>query len=95
MLHQLLATICGITLQSQVNACRITLQQATIQYNAAVDVRLNKYKEVIVEPITNEYTMSAFALGKVVYDRKIDLHSGNLGLTLQRERFTCTWRLTF
>ena len=37
MLHQLLATICGITLQSQVNACRVTLQQATIQYNAAID----------------------------------------------------------
>jgi uncharacterized RmlC-like cupin family protein len=95
MLHQLLNTICGIALQTQVNACRITLQQATINYNAKLDARLNSYKEVVINPVKNDVTITAFTLGKVIYDRRIDLHAGNFGLALQRERFTCTWRLTF
>ena len=95
MLHQLLATICGITLHTQVNACRVTLQQATLKYNTTIDARLNKYKNSLIDQVKNEYTVTAFALGKVVYDKKIDIHSGNFGLTLQKERFTCTWRLTF
>ena len=95
MLHQLVSTICGIALHTQVNACRITLQQATINYNAKIDARLNRYKETVINEVKNDYTITAFTLGKVVYDKRIDIRTGNFGLTLQRERVTCTWQLTF
>lgn len=95
MLHQLIATICGITLHTQVNACRITLQQATVEYNDMLNKKVEYVKNEVEPYVRNKYTDGAFAIGKVVYDRKIILTKDNKSLELRRDSVLCTWRLTF
>lgn len=100
MLSQLIATICGITLHTQVNACRITLQQATVDYNKKIEQKVDKYKREIensefVHDLKNEYTITAITLGKVVYEKQITFTNGNFGMSLKRDSASCTWRLTF
>jgi len=100
MLHQLIATVCGITLQTQVNACRVTLQQATVNYNTKLEQKLNEYKKDLentefVSSLKNDYTLTAIALGKVVYDRQLVFNQDNFGLTLRKDRALCTWRWMF
>lgn len=95
MLHQLIATICGITLHTQVNACRITLQQATVDYNNQLNAKAEKLKRRIEPHVRNKYTDKAFVLGKIAYDREINLTKGNLNLLLRQDRISCTIRWTF
>lgn len=100
MFHQLVATICGITLQAQVNACRITLQQATVEYNATIDRKLNNYKKEledteIVKSMKNEYTASLFVVGKTVYERRIVLTYGNQNIIAKPGGIQWMYRLAF
>lgn len=95
MLHQLIATICGITLHTQVNACRITLQQATIDYNARLNARAEKLKAEIEPYVRNDYTDKMFLVGKVVYDRQITINYGRFNVLLRTNRSVVTWKWEF
>lgn len=95
MLHQLIATICGITLHTQVNACRITLQQATIDYNNQLNVKAEKLKQHIEPHVRNEYTDKIFLIGKIAYDKQISVTKGSTSLLLKQDRVLCTIRWTF
>ena len=100
MLHQLITAICGLTLQTQVNACSITLKQATVDYNRKVEQKLNTYKiqlenSELAKQVTNRYTASIFYVGKVVYDRRIGINFGNQSLSASPESLRWSFRLTF
>lgn len=95
MFHQLITTICGITLHTQVNTCRITLQQATKEFNTLVDKKAEYVKKEVEEYLRNDYTDVLFITGKVVYDKQITLTKDTLSLGFRRDKVTCTWRLTF
>lgn len=95
MLHQLVATICGITLQTQVNACRVTLQQATIEYNVKIEQKVQNYKQQFYKEWGNEYTASIFYVGKVVYDRQISFTYGRQSFSARQGGFNWKWQLTF
>jgi hypothetical protein len=100
MLHQLVATICGITMQTQVNACRITLQQATVEYNIMINQKVDVYRRYIensdiVKSYRNEYTASIFYIGKVLYDKQISFTYGRQSFSARPGGINWTWRLTF
>jgi hypothetical protein len=95
MLHQLIATICGITLHTQVNACRITLQQATVEYNAKLNRKAERIKVELEEQVRNQYTETLFVIGKVAYDRQINITHGRFNVLLRSDRTMCTIRWEF
>lgn len=100
MLHQLVATICGITLQTQVNACRTTLQQATINYDVAINKKIDIYRRTLensdfIKPYKNEYTASIFFLGKVLYDKQINFAYGRQNFSARLGGINWSWRLIF
>lgn len=95
MLHQLIATICGITLHTQVNACRITLQQATVEYNATLNARADRLRARLEPHFRNEYTDKIFVVGKVVYERQIAINYGRFNITVRPNRSMVLWKWEF
>jgi len=100
MLHQLIATICGVTLYTHVNACRVTLQQATLEYNTMIDAKVTHYRHQLeaseyAKPFQNIYMASFATVGRILYNNQVTLNEDNLTLTLNRQGVTCLLRLTF
>lgn len=95
MLHQLLATICGITIHTQVNACRITLQQATVDYNRILNSKVEQIKQRVEPHIRNDYTDKIFLVSKVVYDKQIVFTTNGFNFNMRTNKVLCTWQLTF
>jgi len=95
MLHQIIATICGITLQTQVNACRITLQQATVEYNAELNRRVDRIKMQVEPHVRNKYTDTLFVISKVAYERQINVTHGRFNVFLRSDRTVLSFRWEF
>jgi len=92
MLHQVITAICGLTLQAQVNACRITLQQATIDYNAKLNAKAEKLKAEVEPYLRNDYYASLFLIGKVAYEREININYGRFNVNVRSNRSLITWK---
>lgn len=94
MLNPFITILCGITLQTQVNACRVTLEQVMSDYNQVINTKVEKLKREF-EAELPQYTKYSIVAAKAVYERRVVLTSGPLNVNLKQNEATCTLRWTF
>lgn len=69
MVESFLAVMCGLTLQTQVRMCTVTLQQLTAPYNKRVEQKV----QPLVEHFGNNYLANGIAMGyNIGYRRQVD-----------------------
>jgi len=96
MLGQLITTICGLALSSQVNACSITLQQATIRQSLMVDQKLNSYRILLEKSeYNNKYTRTLMFLGNIAQRQELKFQYKYLETNITKERVLWTVRWQF
>lgn len=95
MLHQIITAICGLTLHTQVNACSITLQQATVDYNRVVNLKIDRLRRDVEPHVRNQYTDSIFLISKIVYDRRITLNHGPWSINCNQREVRGSWMIRF
>ncbi len=96
MISQLINTICGLVLSSQVNACSITLKQATIRQSQMVDAKLNSYKvQLERSEYNNKYTRTIMFLGNIAQRQELKFQYKYLETNITKERVLWTVRWQF
>lgn len=69
MVESFLAAMCGLTLQTQVRMCTVTLQQLTAPYSKRVEQKV----QPIIEHFGNNYLANGVAVGyNIGYRRQVD-----------------------